>query len=332
MNDRKDRAVVIASLRAAIPYMRLFQGRTFVVKASGAAFTNAASARGLVEQLGVLHQVGIRTVLVHGGGGQTTTLAERLGVATEFVAGRRVTSEAALEVAKMSLNGSVQASVLAAGRGLGIPTVGVSGIDAGLIKARRRPPRRQEDGQTVDYGQVGDIVSVDSALLNDLLDRGYVPVVSPLCADEEGQVLNVNADVVAARLARELEAEKLLVVTRTAGILEDAGDPGSLVSYTDVRGLNRLLDEERVSEGMLPKIAAIKDALYGGVPRVHVVSGELPDALLLEVFTNEGSGTLVVLDQTELTPAEKSGAERLQNLLAGGSAAAEAGDADGASA
>lgn len=316
-----DRSSTIAALRAAIPYLRLFQDRIFVIKAGGAIFEDQRLTRSLLEQVGVLHQLGIRTVVVHGGGGQTTTLAKKMGVETHFVDGRRVTSPEALQVAVMTMNGTVRTDILAQCRELEIPAMGLSGVDAGIIRARRRPPRRSESGDEVDYGLVGDIVAVDPAAILNVLDGGMVPILSPLCADDDGTVLNVNADVVAARLARELDAEKLIVATSAPGILKDAKDPSSTVSYTDVRGLNALVDEGAASEGMLPKVAAIKDALYGGVRRVHVVSWLVPDSLLLEVFTNEGSGTLVVLDTKDLLPQELESSERMQALMDGGQGA-----------
>lgn len=321
MKPDHDRSVAIASLRAAIPYLRLFQGRTFVIKAGGAIFDDPAACRHLLEQVGVLHQVGIRTVLVHGGGGQTTALAEKLGIETRFVAGRRVTSAETLQASIMTLNGSVRTDILATCRAIELPALGLSGVDGGLIRARRRPPVRTEEGETVDYGLVGDIVSVNTAVLEKTLEAGFVPIVSPLSADRDGTVLNVNADVVAARLARDLEAEKLIVVSSAPGILRDLTDKATLVSYTDARGLNDLVASGAVKEGMLPKVAAIKDALYGGVARVHVISYKLPESLLLEIFTNEGSGTLVVLDMKDLLPAEKEEGERMQSLMGGGAEA-----------
>jgi acetylglutamate kinase len=308
--------LAIAALRRAIPYLRLYQGKTFVVKASGEVFTSPASTRALVEQLGILHQLGIHIVLVHGGGAQATDLAAKLGVESHFVQGRRVTSPAMLELMAMTLSGSVNTAVLAAARALKVPAIGISGVDCGLVRARKRPPKREADGSTTDWGMVGDIVSINAAFIQKLLSDDMLPVVSPISADDDGQLLNLNADVIAARLAVELHAEKLLLVTGVPGILRNAADSASLISYTDIKGLNALHEQGALSGGMLPKTAAIKDALYGGVPRVHVVSFRIEDGLLTEVFTNEGCGTLVVLDTSALLPEEMQPPSRIQSLLA----------------
>lgn len=304
MKHEFDPAAVVGALRRAFPYMRNYQGKTFLLKAGGEVFETAESTRQLMEQVGVLHRVGIRVVLVHGGGIQATTLARELGIEVRMVEGRRVTDARTRDVATMVLNGTVNTSIVASCRDLGIPALGLSGVDAGLIQARKRPPRRTGDGEKVDYGYVGDIVSVDTRLLRTVLEGGFVPIVSPLSADDEGVILNINADVVAARLARELGAEKLVMLTGARGILRDASDPASLVSYTDAAGLEGLDEAGAFKDGMLPKADAIRDALRGGVRRVHVISHKLPDSLLIEVFTNEGCGTMVVADMSQLTTAE----------------------------
>jgi acetylglutamate kinase len=302
-----ERAIVVTALRHAAPYIRMFKRKVFVLKAGGEAFASAESTRSLIEQIGILHQVGIRIVLVHGGGPQSTALAERLGTQSRFVDGRRITDAPALEVATMVLNGEINTRILAACRSAGVPAIGLSGIDAGLINAGRRPPVARETApeETVDYGFVGDIESVDASVIVNQLDSGFVPVVSPLSADDGGTVLNINADTVAAAIAHALGAQKLILATGAPGILESLDDPRSLISYIDRAGLKRLRDEGRLSDGMLPKVAAIERALGNGVPRVHVISYAVPDSLLLEVFTNEGTGTLVVNDVNLLRPEEQ---------------------------
>jgi len=261
-----------------------------------------------MEQVGILHQVGIRVVLVHGGGPQSTKLATALGVDTTFVDGRRVTDDASLDVATMVLNGQINTRVLAACRDLQIPAVGISGVDAGLIRAHKRPPVDRGDNGTVDYGFVGDIDSVEADILQKQLDNGLMPVISPLSCDEAGTLLNINADTVAAAIAAELDAEKLILLTGAPGVLEDVNDPRSLISYIDRKHLDKLRDNGKLADGMLPKAAAIDAALANGVQRVHVISYNAADSLLLEVFTNEGTGTLVVNDIAALTSAEQGGA------------------------
>jgi acetylglutamate kinase len=307
-----ERAIVVTALRHAVPYIRLFKREIFVLKAGGDAFASAETTRALMEQIGILHQVGIRIVLVHGGGAQSTELAKRLGMSTRLVDGRRVTDAATLEVSTMVLNGDINTRIVAVCRALGIPAIGLSGVDGGFVKARKRPPVArgpvgQEDAELVDYGFVGDIESIDASVVLKQLDNGLVPIVSPLSADDHGTVLNINADTVAAAVASALGAQKLILATGAPGILESRDDPRSLISYIDRAGLGKLRDEGRLADGMLPKVAAIEQALLGGVSRVHVISYSLPDSLLLEVFTNEGTGTLVVDDIEHLTPEEQVG-------------------------
>lgn len=304
MSGNRERAVVVSALKHAAPYLRLFQGKVFVLKAGGDVFADRDQMRDLVEQVGLLHQVGVRIVLVHGGGPQSTKLAAELGLQTTFVDGRRVTDGASLDVATMVLNGQVNTRILAACRDLSIPAVGISGVDAGLIRATRRPPVTQKDGGSVDYGFVGDIDAVDADVLRKQLDNNLMPVVSPLSCDSSGTILNINADTVAAAIAAELNAEKLIFATGAPGILRDKDDPQSLISYLDRQALRDLGDSGSLADGMLPKAAAIEAAITQGVRRVHVISYRVPDSLLLEVFTNEGTGTLVVDDIDALTTAE----------------------------
>ncbi|MDH3620150.1 MAG: acetylglutamate kinase [Gammaproteobacteria bacterium] len=305
MTTKRDRAIVVSALKHAAPYIRLFKGKVFVIKVGGEVFADPALTSALVEQVGILHQVGIRTVLIHGGGPQSTELAAALGLDTEFIEGRRVTNSDSLNVATMILNGQVNTKILACCRDLQIPAVGISGVDAGLIRAHKRPPVEREGKDAIDYGFVGDIDSVEADILRKQLDNGLMPVVSPLSCDESGVILNINADTVAAAIAAELNAEKLILVTGATGILEDINDPSSLISYIDRTHLKQLKDDGVLADGMLPKAAAINAAIKNGVQRVHVISYKLPDSILLEVFTNEGTGTLVVDDIAALSPEEQ---------------------------
>jgi acetylglutamate kinase len=304
--SRPDPTVAVRALKSAAPYIRMYKNKIFVIKASGAVFSDEASTRGLIEQVAILHQVGIKTVLVHGGGPQLDTLQKTLGIETRMINGRRVTDQKSIEVTAMALNGLINTRILAICRALDIEAVGLSGVDAGLIRAHRRAPVLIESsGETVDYGFVGDIDSVNSAVLVKLLESGLMPVVSPLSADSHGTLLNINADTVAAAIGGALSAEKLVLCTGAHGILEDVDDPSSVVSYTDFEGLKRLRDQGSLKDGMLPKAMAIENAIRGGVRRVHVISYKAADSLLAEVFTNEGTGTLVVADLKALTPAEQ---------------------------
>ncbi|MBX3120501.1 MAG: acetylglutamate kinase [Fimbriimonadaceae bacterium] len=294
----------VEALRRALPYLRLYQGQRFVVKVGGEAIQTQADAKALLEQVSVLHRLGIQVVLVHGGGPQATALADRLGAQSVFHEGRRITDAGMLEAMTLALFGAARATLLSAGRELDMPVIGLSGVDSGLVHAAKRPPRKTKDGETVDFGFVGDIVKIDPKVLDDLLDSGYLPMVSPLSADADGQLLNINADSVAAAIANAIGAAKLILVTGAPGICTDPGDPTTLISHLELAQLQELEKDGTLKDGMMPKAACIADALNGTVTRVHVISYKTPDSLLTEVFTNEGCGTMIVLDEAELMPEE----------------------------
>lgn len=305
-----DQTLAIRALKSAAPYIRMYKGKTFVVKAGGGVFADAESTRVLIEQIAILHYFGVRVVMVHGGGPQLTELSDALGLTTRMVEGRRVTDQKSIDVTAMVLNGLINTRILGICRDLDIDAVGISGVDAGLVRAHKRlPVKVGASGEMVDYGFVGDIDAVDATVIRKLLDNGLMPVVSPLSADESGVLLNINADTVAAAIGAALGAEKLVLCTGAPGILGNVADAGSLISYTDLPGLKRLREEGRILEGMLPKAKAIEDAIRGGVRRVHVVSYKAPEGILGEVFTNEGTGTLIVADINALTPAEQESAQ-----------------------
>jgi acetylglutamate kinase len=246
--------------------------------------------------------------MVHGGGPQLTAVTEALGFPTRMVQGRRITDERSIDATAMVLNGLINTRILAICRDLDIAAVGLSGVDAGLVRAHRRAPIRLSgsDSEAVDFGFVGDIDRIDVSVIRKQLDNGLMPVISPLSADDQGVLLNINADTVAAALGAALGAEKLILCTGAPGILERVDDPTSIVSYTDLAGLKRMREEGRILDGMLPKAKAIEDAIRGGVRRVHVISYSTPDGILAEVFTNEGTGTMLVADITALPPAEQT--------------------------
>lgn len=305
VTHRSDPSATVRALRGAAPYVRLYKGKVFVIKAGGAVFSDPVGTHSLIQQIGILHNLGIKVVLVHGGGPQLDQMQRSLGIEPHMVKGRRVTDARSIDVTTMVLNGLLNTRILAICRQLGVDAIGISGVDAGLIRARRRPPV-DVDGESVDYGFVGDVVAVDPSVITRQLEAGLMPVVSPLSADDDGCVLNINADTVAARLGAALGAEKLILCTGAPGILEDVRDPGSLVSYTDLEGLKRLEAAGSFADGMLPKATAIESALLGGVRRVHVISYKAADSVLAEVFTNEGTGTLIVEDIGALSPAEQN--------------------------
>jgi acetylglutamate kinase len=305
---RSDQAATMRALRNASPYIRLYKGKIFVIKAGGAVFGDEAMTRALIEQIAILHYLGVRVVMVHGGGPQLSELTTALGVPTRMVQGRRITDAQSIDATSMVLNGLINTRILAICRELEIDAVGLSGVDAGLVRAHRRPPVRLSGiEEPVDFGFVGDIDAVNVEVIRQQLEHGLMPVISPLSADAAGTLLNINADTVAAAIGAALSAEKLILCTGAPGILERVEDPGSIISYTDLAGLRRMRDEGRILDGMLPKALAIEEALRGGVRRVHVISYSASDSILAEVFTNEGTGTLIVADIKALTPAEQQG-------------------------
>lgn len=286
----------ITVLKQSLPYIQRFKGTTFVIKLGGDALEDAEGLERLIEDITLLHLVGIQLVIVHGGGKAVTDLAKQLGIETTFVAGRRVTDKGSLDVLKMVLAGKVSLDILSLLKKKGVKAMGVSGVAAGVIEARRRPPVKVEAaGDTlVDYGEVGDIQRVDSEVLKLLLSKGYVPVLSPLGADAEGNILNINADTVAARVAAELHAEKLLMMTGTPGVMHDLKDRTSLISRLTAEEARDLIRQGIISGGMIPKIEAALAALGRGCSQVHVLSAMEPHQMLLEVFTKAGSGTMIV--------------------------------------
>ena len=288
----------IAGLKGTLRYVRAYRDHVFVVKLGGEVVKDEHALDGVAAQVSLLHSLGIRIVVVHGGGPQATALSRRLGAEPRIVAGRRVTDDSALEVAKMVYAGSLNTDVVAALRAHQVEPVGLSGVDAELITARRRPPVTVVDdggqSQTVDYGHVGDIQSVDPRLLTTLMDARFVPVVASLAGDDDGNVFNVNADTVAEAIAIALRAQKLIYLTGVPGVLRDPGDPDSLVTFADPDDLAELMASGALSGGMRPKVEACLRAATGGVERTHIVDGRAPDSLLLEVFTGAGTGTMIV--------------------------------------
>ena len=295
------------SLLDAVPYLRAYAGQTFVVKLGGELLQDPARRDLVARDLAVLHRLNIGVVVVHGGGPQLDAMTARLGLPVERVAGRRITSEEVLEAAKMVFRGQLSLDLVSALLRQGERAVGLSGVDGGLVRAERRPEAlvTADDGSrvSVDYGEVGDIIGIDPTLLRGVLDAGGLPVISPLAADSAGRIFNVNADTVAARVAAALGAAKLILLTRTPGLLRDAEDPATLIHWTDLAELDALVRDRILTGGMRPKAAAIRAAIEGGVPRVHVIDGRRDGALLEEIFTTEGCGTLVVAT-AEAAPAE----------------------------
>ena len=303
----KNKSSIVSALKYAAPYIRLFKNKIFVIKVGGELFTDKVLTRKLIEQIAILQQLGIRIILIHGGGIQSTQMASSLGIEAQFVEGRRITDAKSIEIATMVLNGKINTQILAVAREFDLNAIGMSGIDAGLINAHRREALKTKDNKLIDYGFVGDIDSINTDLLEKQLSANLIPVISPLTCDKNGVILNINADTVAASIAAAIGAEKLILISSAPGILEDRDDNASLISYLDLEKLKKLIDEQKITDGMLPKSTAINYALERGVARVHIISYNTPDSLLIEIFTNDGTGTLVVNNIEMLSSSEQLG-------------------------
>jgi acetylglutamate kinase len=285
-------------LREALPYIQRFQGKTFVVKLSGKATEDAANLASLAEELALIHQVGIRLCVVHGGGKQLSELASLMGVEQTIINGRRVTDDATLEMAKMIFAGKINTDILAALRNKSVEAVGLSGVDGNIVHAERRPPKEilnRETGEHehVDFGHVGDVIEINARLLCVLLDQGYLPVISSLGADREGMVFNINADTIASEIAVQLKAEKLILLSDVGGIYLREGEPETKLSRLSIDDAETLVREGKATGGMIPKLQSITDLLRRGVKSAHIINGRLRNALLAEVFTDEGTGTMI---------------------------------------
>jgi acetylglutamate kinase len=286
-------------LREALPYIQRFKGHTFVVKLSGKVTEDQSNLTSLVEELALLHQVGIRICVVHGGGKQLTELASKLGVEQTIIDGRRVTDDATLEMAKMIFAGKINTDILAALRHRGIEAVGLSGVDGNIVHAERRPPKEILNRETgvraqVDFGHVGDVVRINSRLLMVLLDHGYLPVISSLGADDEGMVFNINADTVASEIAVQLKAEKLILLSDVDGIYLNPADVETKLSRVTADEADNLITKGAATGGMIPKLQSITTLLRRGVHSAHIISGTNRNALLSEIFTDKGTGTMIV--------------------------------------
>ena len=286
-------------LREALPYIQRFQGQTFVVKLSGKVTENRDNLISLAEELALLYQVGIHICVVHGGGKQLSDLASKLGVAQTIIDGRRVTDDATLEMAKMIFAGKINTDILAALRHRSVDAVGLSGVDGNIVHAERRPPkeilnRDTGEREQVDFGNVGDVVKINTRLLTVLLDHGYLPVISSLGADAEGTVFNINADTIAAEIAIQLKAEKLILLSDVDGIYLRAGEPETKLSRLTADEADALIREGTATGGMIPKLQNITELLRRGVHSAHVISGMNRKALLSEIFTDSGTGTMII--------------------------------------
>ena len=284
----RDKAEILAQ---ALPYIRKFHGKTMVIKYGGNAMTDPALQADFAEDVVLLKLVGINPVVVHGGGPQIETALNRLGKKGSFVQGMRVTDAETMEVVEWVLAGEVQQDIVGLINQAGGKAVGLTGRDGGLIRAQKLK-LRDLDNPTVehDVGQVGDIVAIDPSVVKALQDDAFIPVISPIGFGENNESYNINADVVAGKLATVLKAEKLLLLTNTPGVLDKAG---KLLTDLTAREIDAMFADGSIHGGMLPKISSALDAARGGVNSVHIIDGRVPHALLLEILTDQAYGTMI---------------------------------------
>ena len=286
MSHSSEDATRVRVLSEALPYIQKFAGRTVVVKYGGAAMKDSSLKDRVIRDLVFMSCVGIRPVLVHGGGPEINSWLEKLGIEPQFKDGLRVTDAATMDVVEMVLVGRVNKEIVALINQAGGKAVGLCGKDGNLIVAR-------PDGRE-GIGFVGEVSSVNVDILNTLVKSGYIPVVSSVAADENGQAYNINADTVAGEIAAALGAEKLILLTDTPGLMRDFKDPDTLIRQLDIQGARALIEDGTVSGGMIPKLTCCVRSLAQGVKATHIIDGRLPHSLLLEIFTDSGTGSMVV--------------------------------------
>ena len=276
----------------ALPYIQRFSGKIIVIKYGGSAMLDDELKMKVIKDAVLLKLVGFKPVIVHGGGKEINRWVDKVGMEHEFIDGFRVTDGDTMELVEMVLS-KVNKDLVAKVQSLGVNAAGISGKDGGLIKVKKKMPEGK------DIGFVGDIVSVDTKLVEDLIEKDFLPVIFPLGMDDELNTYNVNADEAAAAIATGLHAEKLVYLSDVEGVREDPDDPESVLSELFVHEAEELIEKGVISGGMLPKIQNCIDALKGGITRIHIMDGRIPHSLLLEIFTNKGIGTAILSDEEE---------------------------------
>lgn len=278
-------------LHEALPYIRRFHGRTFVIKYGGSAMVDPELRSQFARDVVLMKYVGLNPIVVHGGGPQIDATLRSMGIATQRVEGLRVTDEATMEVVEMVLSGKVNKEIVSLICRQGGRAVGLSGVDDGLLRAEKLPEVKMSSGELVDTGRVGSITAVDPDVLQKLVTAGLIPVIAPVAGDSEGRPLNINADTVAGRIAAALKAEKLVLMTDTEGVCDA---DGTLIPSLDAEEIERLRARNVIAGGMIPKAQCALDALSAGVGKCHILDGRVRHAVLLEIFTDRGIGTEIV--------------------------------------
>lgn len=289
----KDKAAILVE---ALPYIQDFYGKTIVIKYGGNAMINDDLKEKVMQDIALMKYVGIRPVIVHGGGPEITGFLKKVGKQSSFVAGLRVTDEETVEIAEMVLDGKVNSEIVNLLNQRGVKAVGLSGKDAGLIKACKKLATvyEGEEYHKVDIGYVGEVEKVNVGIIEDLLDQDYVPIIAPIGVGKNGESYNINADYVAAEIAGALEAEKLLLLTDIEGIYKDFNDKASFISSLHLAEAREYIKSGIISGGMIPKVEACLTALEHGTGKTHIIDGRLDHSIILEIFTSQGIGTQVV--------------------------------------
>ena len=267
----------------ALPYIKKYTGKILVVKYGGNAMTNETLKDSVVHDIVLLSLIGVKVVLVHGGGPEITEMLAKIGKETQFVNGLRVTDKETVDVAQMVLAGKINKSLVNLIECCGGSSIGLSGLDGHMIKAKMKDEK---------LGFVGAITDINPRPILDVLEKGYIPVVSTLGCDAEGNVYNINADTAAAKIAGALKAESLITLTDIAGILRDKDDPSTLISHIDIKETQKLVDDGTIVGGMIPKVECCTNAILEGVKRVFIIDGRVPHSILIETLTDEGIGTM----------------------------------------
>lgn len=294
LDQRMDKARILIE---ALPYIQKFAGKTVVIKYGGHAMLDQELKEDVMLDVLLLHSVGIRPVVVHGGGPEINSMLKKVGKESHFIRGLRVTDAETMEIAAMVLVGKLNTEIVSLLNRFGGKAVGLSGKDAQLLQAIKKPMKVQNpqgEFEDVDLGFVGEIEQVNPGIVKTLLEQGYIPVISPLAGGEGGETYNVNADTAAGKVAEALKADKFLLLTDVPGVLRDVHDLESLISVIKQGEVTELTDSGVISGGMIPKVECALDALNGGVGSVHILDGRIPHAILLELFTDGGIGTMIV--------------------------------------
>ena len=275
------------TLMEALPYIKRFYDKTVVIKYGGSALINDNIKQTVIQDIALMKLVGMHPVLVHGGGPDINAFLEQMDIESKFINGLRVTDEKTMEIVEMVLSGKLNKHIVTEIETQGVKAVGISGKDGGIIKAKKI----EKDG--IDYGCVGDIVSVDPTLVQSLINNEFIPVIAPIGKDENGTTYNINADYAAVAIAGALKAEKLVFLTDVEGVMRDINDPNSIMSFISSKKIQKLIEDGTISGGMIPKVECCMEGIRKGVNNVHILDGRVEHCLILEIFTPEGIGTMI---------------------------------------